>query len=138
MADPSGITFLFDENAPPRLARSLRELGQNAVHVNELGLRNATDREVLRYAGERGWVMVSSDRMILHRPHERALLAELNMGAFFLNDGVKGLCKIARTLYRHWPDMKRLASVQERPFLNLVRETSITPLRRRSLGPDAP
>jgi len=130
--------FLFDENAPPRLARSLRELGQNAWHVSDVGLRKAPDRDVLRYAGERGWVMVSSDRMILHRPHERAVLKELNMGAFFFNDGIKGLCKIARTTYRHWPEMKRMAGVLERPFLNLVRETTITPLRRKSLGSDGP
>jgi hypothetical protein len=57
------------------------------------------------------------------------------MGAFFFNDTIKGLCKISRTTYRHWPDMKRLASAQARPFLYLVRETSILPIRRKSLGP---
>ncbi len=136
MAEPDDVVFLFDENAPPRLARSLRELGQNAWHVSDLGLRGSPDREVLRYAGERGWVMVSSDRQILHRPHERAVLKELNMGAFFYNDTIRGLCRIARTTYRHFPEMKRLASTQPRPFLNLLRETTITPIRRKSLGPD--
>jgi hypothetical protein len=137
VAEQADVVFLFDENSPARLVRSLRELGQNAWHVNDLGLRRAPDREVLRYAGERGWVMVSSDRQILHRPHERAVLKELNMGAFFFNDSIRGLCKIARTTYRHLPEMKRLASIQPRPFLHLLRETTITPIRRKSLGSEA-
>ena len=32
--------------------------------------------------------------------------------------------------------MKRLASTQPRPFLHLLRETTITPIRRKSLGPN--
>lgn len=135
MADRSGVTFLFDENSPSRLVRSLRELGQEAFHVYDVNLRKAPDEMVLRYAGERGWCMVSSDRRILHRPLERAVLKELGMGAFFLNDTIRGLCKISRTVYRHWPEMKRLAGSERNPFLYLVRETTITPIRRKTLGP---
>jgi PIN like domain len=130
----AGVVFLFDENAPWRLVRSLRELGQAAWHVNDVGLRGAPDQEMLRYAGERGWAVVGSDRQILHRPHERAVLREMNMGAFFFNDTISGLCKISRTVYRHWPEMKRLAGTLDRPYLNLIRETTITPIRRKRLG----
>jgi predicted nuclease of predicted toxin-antitoxin system len=69
VADPSGVVFLFDENSPWRLVRSLRELGQEALHVNDVNrrtifncteawLRRAPDEVVLRHAGERGWIMV--------------------------------------------------------------------------------
>lgn len=134
MADGSGVVFLFDENTPWRLVRSLRELGQDAVHVNDVDLRGAPDQDVLRYAGEREWVVVGSDRQILHKPLERAVLKEMNMGAFFFNDTIRGLCKISRTVYRHWPEMKRLAGTLERPYLHLIRETTISPIRRKRLG----
>jgi len=91
---------------------------------------------VLRYAGERRWAVVGSDRQILHRPLERAVLREMNVGAFFFNDTIRGLCKISRTVYRHWPEMKRLAGTLERPYLNLIRETTIVPIRRKRLGPE--
>lgn len=134
MAAEGGVVFLFDENAPPRLVRSLRELGEEAVHVSDVGLRKAPDEAVLRYAGERGWCTVSSDRAIMRRPQERAVLRELRMGAFFLNDSIRGLCKVSRTVYRHWPEMKRLAQAQGKPFLYLVKETTVVPLRKKGLG----
>jgi hypothetical protein len=129
-----GVVFLFDENSPHRLVRSLRELGEAAFHVYDVGLKQAPDEMVLRYAGERDWCIVSSDRSILHNPHERAVLTQLSIGAFFLNDTIAGTCKIARTIYRHWPEMKRIAGSEPRPFLHLVRETTLSRLRRKKLG----
>ena len=130
----SSVVFLFDENSPHRLVRSLRELGQPAYHVYDVNLKQAPDEMVLRYAGERGWCVVSSDRNILHRPHERAVLAQLSIGAFFLNDTIAGNCKIAQTIYRHWPEMKRVADAEPKPFLYLIRERTVSRLRRRRLG----
>jgi hypothetical protein len=129
-----GVTFLFDENAPPRLARSLRELGEAAHHVHEVGLRRAPDVDVLRYAGEREWCVVSADRMILRRPHERAVIGEAGVVVFFLNDTIAGLCTISRALHRHWPEMKRLAAAAPRPSLFLVRERGVARLPRRRRG----
>jgi hypothetical protein len=89
---------------------------------------------VLRYAGEREWCIVSSDRRILHRPHERAVLAQFSIGAFFLNDTIVGTCKISRTVYRHWPEMKRIARSEPRPFVYLIRETTVSRSPRKKLG----
>lgn len=129
-----GVVFLFDENSPHRLVRSLRELGEAAYHVYDVGLKQAPDEMVLRYAGEREWCVVSSDRNILHRPHERAVLTQFAIGTFFLNDTIVGTCKIARTVYRHWPEMKRIAHTEPKPFLCLVRETTVSRIRRKKLG----
>lgn len=77
---------------------------------------------------------MNSDRSILHHPHERAVLSQLSIGAFFLNDTIAGTCKIARTIYRHWPEMKRIATSEPRPFLHLVRERTVSGMRRTKLG----
>ena len=130
-----GVTFLFDENLPRRLARALREdLGEAAYHVYDVLHPSTPDEDVLRYAGERVWCTLSSDRRILHRPSERAVISELGIGAFFLNDSVSGFCTIVRTVLHNWPEMKRIAATQPRPFLYLVRPRSIVPMRKKSLG----
>jgi hypothetical protein len=129
------VAFLFDANTPHRLVRALREeLGESAYHVGDLLNPRAPDEEVLRYAGERAWCTVSSDRRILHRPNERAVISELGIAAFFLNDSVKGFCTIVRTVVHNWPEMKRIAATQPLPFLYLVRPGSLVPIRRKHLG----
>ncbi|HEX8393266.1 MAG TPA: DUF5615 family PIN-like protein [Longimicrobium sp.] len=131
------LVFLFDENMPARLAHALRGLGERCVHVGDpgIGLNNTPDEAVLAYAGERGWIYVGRDHRILHRPHERAVLKQWEMGAFFLNQSLnKSLCSITTALFRNWPEMKRVAASQPRPSLYLIRETSVRALPRRRLG----
>jgi len=130
-----GIVFLFDENLPRRLVRALREeLGEAAFHVCDVLQASAPDETVLRYAGERVWCTVSSDRRILRRPSERGVISEFGIGAFFLNDSVTGFCSIVRTVLHNWPEMKRIAASQPRPFLYLVRPRNVAPIRKKHLG----
>jgi hypothetical protein len=129
------VVFLFDENSPQRLARSLREeLGENAYHVYDVLRPGTPDEMVLRHAGERGWCVLSRDHRILRRPHERSVLSELGMGAFFLKETITDFCLIVRTVIRHWPEMKRIARTRERPFIYIVGENGVRPMRRRNLG----
>lgn len=133
MATERSVVFLFDENSPQRLARALRqELGENAYHVYDALHPGMPDEVVLRHAGERGWCVLSRDHRILRRPHERAVLSEMGMGAFFLKETITDFCHIVRTVIRHWPEMKRVARSCERPFIYLVGENGVKPMRRRS------
>jgi len=70
--------FFFDENMPMRLASAMREqLGEETTHLYEhFGREGILDPAVLSYIGERGWILVSRDRKILRRAHERAVLEE--------------------------------------------------------------
>jgi hypothetical protein len=131
----SRVVILFDENLPHRVVRALREeLGEAAYHVYDVLHPGAPDEVVFQYAGERDWCVLSSDRAILSRPHERRVIHDYGMGTFFLNDSIKGLCKITRTVFRHWPEMKRLARVEAKPFLFLVKENSIKRIQKGALG----
>ena len=116
------------------MARSLRALGQSAFHVYDVGLTGLSDELVLRYAGERGWLVVSSDRSILTNPQERVVIFNLRIGTFFLNDTLRGECTIARVIYRHWPEMKRLSRRERRPFLYLVTERRMSRIWKRGRG----
>lgn len=61
------MTFLIDNQLPPALARFIcTELGCEARHVTDVGLREASDAEVWRYASTNGFVLVSKDEDFTH------------------------------------------------------------------------
>jgi predicted nuclease of predicted toxin-antitoxin system len=56
------VKLLVDHQLPPALARMISgELGAEAVHVRDLGLRSATDAELWRHAADTGSVLISKD-----------------------------------------------------------------------------
>jgi predicted nuclease of predicted toxin-antitoxin system len=56
------VRFLVDAQMPPRLARRLTELGHEAVHVAEIGLVSAPDRQIWNAVIERAAILVTKDR----------------------------------------------------------------------------
>ena len=133
MAEPGGLTFLFDENMPQRLATAMRtHMGERTTHVyDHFGRDGVLDPEVLRVVGENGWFLVSRDRRILRRAPERALIEEFGTGAFFLKDSLDDFCSIARALIHNWPEIKRIARGRGRPFVFLIRERGVVRLENR-------
>src|SRR5438876_11853307 len=55
------MKLLFDENLSPRLCTRLADLFPDSVHVMSVGLDQASDVEVLVYARDNGFVIVSKD-----------------------------------------------------------------------------
>ena len=56
------MKFLVDAQLPPTLARALREVGQDAQAVRELGLREAEDSAIWNYALAHQFVIVTKDQ----------------------------------------------------------------------------
>ena len=52
---------LIDNQLPPALARFLTSRGVEAIHVTEVGLAEARDRETWNYVLEHGFVLVTKD-----------------------------------------------------------------------------
>lgn len=64
------MKFIVDEQLPPALARWLRDKGQDAGHVVELGMLARPDIDIARHALETASVIVTKDEDYLHfRPH---------------------------------------------------------------------
>ena len=56
------MKFLVDNQLPPALARFLSDdLGVHAVHVQDLKLAKASDKELWAYASEQGFIVISKD-----------------------------------------------------------------------------
>jgi predicted nuclease of predicted toxin-antitoxin system len=56
------LLFLIDAQLPPSLAEALRRTGHQSVHVAELDLLTATDRQIWEEAISRSAVLVTKDR----------------------------------------------------------------------------
>ena len=55
------MLFLVDAQLPPSLAEALRQAGCQAVHVVDLGLLAATDRQIWDEAISRSAILVTKD-----------------------------------------------------------------------------
>jgi predicted nuclease of predicted toxin-antitoxin system len=56
------VLFVIDAPLPPSLAAALRDAGCDAVHVGDLGLLTATDRQIWNAAISRSAVLITKDR----------------------------------------------------------------------------
>jgi len=56
------LLFLVDAQLPPSLAEALRQAGNEAIHLIELGLLAATDHQIWDEAISRSAVLVTKDR----------------------------------------------------------------------------
>ena len=56
------MKFVVDAQLPPALARLLREAGCDAFAVREIGLREASDAEIWRYAVQRQAAIITRMR----------------------------------------------------------------------------
>lgn len=55
------MKLLLDQNLPPRLCQDLADLFPEAVHVRELGLRDAPDSLIWSCAAESGFAIETKD-----------------------------------------------------------------------------
>ena len=60
------MKFLVDNQLPAALARFLASRGEEASHVLDLGLAQASDAEIWRHATENGMVIISKDEDFFH------------------------------------------------------------------------
>ena len=55
------MKFLIDENISPLVAERLRDLGYDAKHVREAGLKGHPDNEIMEYVKREGKSLITLD-----------------------------------------------------------------------------
>jgi hypothetical protein len=85
------VRFFFDNNLPPKLAKSLNALVEpehQVVHLKDRFAANTPDESwMLVLAGESDWIIVSGDIRISRNPHQVAAWREAGHTTFFLKPG---------------------------------------------------
>jgi hypothetical protein len=85
------VRFFFDNNLPPKLAKSLNVLVQpdhQVVHLKDRFAANTTDETWMsELAKEPNWVIISGDIRISKNPHEVAAWRAAGHTTFFLKPG---------------------------------------------------
>lgn len=101
------MKFIVDAQLPPALAGFLREHGQEAVAVRDIGLREAEDGAIWRYALEHGAIIVTKDDDF----PERSLRSPAPPGILWLRLGNCSNRALIAWLRPLWPEIeRRLAS----------------------------
>ena len=73
--------FILDEDVPLSLAVALRRAGHDASHIQQVGLKGTTDREVFDFARSRQAALVTAD---VELADARALHGGLHYGLILL------------------------------------------------------
>jgi len=77
------VKFLVDNQLPASLARYLRNHGHDCQHVLEIGLGNASDLEICKYADQEARVIISKDEDFLYlanRPEATTRILWVRLG----------------------------------------------------------
>jgi predicted nuclease of predicted toxin-antitoxin system len=119
------VRFIFDAHLPRVLTRALAQLREPVAHVFDFFPPDASDEEIIAWAGERAICVVSRDTSISRRKHQKSAVLGHAVGMFYLLPGAvsPNRCKIIQTVIKHWPGMK-VQSRRRKPFLVAIRERS--------------
>ena len=110
------MKFIFDENLSPKLARGLKEFGEETSHLRDYFAEGTSDEEWLRRIGEEGWTLITLDKRIRRRPIERDALKNYKVGAFFLGGKTMRRWDYVKQIVRAWENIKHLAESETPPF----------------------
>jgi len=110
------LKLLFDQNLSYRLVVALDDVYPASKHVREVGLGEAEDSVIWRYAKEHGLAIVSKDsdfhQMSFSRGHPPKVV--------WLRVGNGSTAVIADLLRRHRATLAQFAADQEAAFLALA------------------
>ncbi len=96
--------FLIDAQLPPALARQVCELGFPAQHVMEVGLLQASDHEIWRYALDHDLVIVSKDEDFAIR----ASVSQVSPPIVWIRLGNCSKVELERWCRKHWAHIASL------------------------------
>jgi predicted nuclease of predicted toxin-antitoxin system len=96
--------FLADEDLRHRIVKAARRLEPSLefVTVVELGLSQAKDPEILEYAGQNNWLLVSHDVNTMKDYAEQRLTAGQSISGLFLVPQNKASRSVAESLVLIW------------------------------------
>jgi len=115
------MTFLFDQNLSPNLAKGLKAFGENATHLTDHLSPETIDTELFKYLCENDMILITRDENIHYNDAERSAIHQFKVGAFFLGGKNRDKWEIIEQVIRNWRKMKETAERENRPFAFRIR-----------------
>lgn len=109
------MRLLFDHNLSPRLVRRLDDVFAQSVHVYQLGLEEAADREIWQYAQTHGLIIVTRDSDYNDLVQVRGFPPKV----IWIRRGNSSTNDIEAMLRRHLHDIQTLAMTPDLGILTL-------------------
>lgn len=107
------MKLLFDQNLSFRLVKALQVEYPDSRHVRDVGLGDASDEVVWRYAAEQGYTVVTKDADF----HQRSFLFGAPPKIVWLRCGNASTQAIETLLRRHHENLLRFSADEEGSFL---------------------
>jgi predicted nuclease of predicted toxin-antitoxin system len=104
------VKFLIDAQLPPNLAKTLREIGSDAIAVREVGLRDASDHDIWRYALQESLVIITKDEDFA----DRCLYEHNHPAIVWVRIGNCSNQALLRWLLPVWPEILRRLTLGDR------------------------
>ena len=115
--DSNDLTFFLDENISRSIAQAMTALGHRFEHLLDHFPQGTPDVEFLPKIAEKGWLLVTQDKRIRRKPHERKALMNTGVGAFiFTGRAQKSTDEFTIDLLSRLTAMKELSDTP-RPFV---------------------
>lgn len=117
------MILLCDEDIGTKVPSALHLVGLRTVSMATRGWLGRPDTEWLTLAGQRSWLVFSSNKKMLRVPNERETIIRERVGIVFLTSGEEHLPKVLWLLLVKWPWLVRLDQTEPRPFAFLLSPT---------------
>ncbi len=113
------MTFFFDNNLSPKLAKAINELDEvyPIIHLRDIFPADTEDEIWLRHVGNNNMVLVSRDTKIRKHPAEINAIRKHRIGAFFLIGKKYTKWQGIRQLICAWEEIRTLVSETTKPFV---------------------
>lgn len=129
---PENVVFFVDRSLGKRhVVDALRKLGAMVEVHDDHFATDATDAMWIAEVSRRGWVVLTKDQRIRHRPLERAVVIASGAKLFTLTAGNLSGAEMAAVFVRHFSRMSRLAKGEPPPFIALVSRSRVVIERLR-------
>ena len=132
MQPEAGLPTLFiDRDAWSRkLDQALREAGIPAAADRDHFADDTPDPLWLAEVGERGWIVLTRDQRIRHRPNELRAVRDARLHVFALTSGNLSAAATAEIVLAAWPAICRAVVAHDPPMLwSVTRGGVVKPLK---------
>jgi hypothetical protein len=109
------VIYFFDNCLSYRYAAMLRALDVEAKALREEFEESAPDEEWIPVVGQRGWVLLTGDRNIRWKPHQREILEKAKVTTFFMVKGYDNLGRWEQAAHflKAWPNIMQMAEKKQ-------------------------